>query len=519
MSRRSVPVALALSAALVVSLGAGVSLVAQAQEVPDARLTVTDATVSPTQPTVGAPTTVEATVALSGGSPSPVSLDRVVLTDGDETLAVARNLGALSQGGTLTVPLTTTFDSAGEQSLELVVVGENATGAEVRATRPLTVVVEDAAPLVSLRSGDAVADTETQVPVEVANPTTDPIRNVVVDVQAGDAAGRATLASLAGGASETVNVTLVPESTGDLPVDATVEYTTAVGTRSATTASATLAVSELREDVGVRVERASQAQQSAGGGSLQDQLGSLVGGNPAAGGAATQQEGGENTDSPSRVAVTVTNFGNAPVRDVVVRSTVNGSALDRYAVGALAPGASESVIVDLSRAPGGPVEFETAYTVAGEEGSETASYDYRPETAGIRVTGVNLTATDGTLRIEGNAGNTGEATVSGVVVSVGESEYVTPAYPQRDYFVGSVEGSEFAPFELTADVDFENATSVPVDVTYTVNGVERTERVELPVDGVEERESGGSDFPLGLAGGLAVVLFATAAVAVAVRLR
>jgi len=215
----------------------------------------------------------------------------------------------------------------------------------------------------------------------------------------------------------------------------------------------------------------------------------------------------------------VTNFGNAPVRDVVVRSTVNGSALDRYAVGALAPGASESVIVDLSRAPGGPVEFETAYTVAGEEGSETASYDYRPETAGIRVTGVNLTATDGTLRIEGNAGNTGEATVSGVVVSVGESEYVTPAYPQRDYFVGSVEGSEFAPFELTADVDFENATSVPVDVTYTVNGVERTERVELPVDGVEERESGGSDFPLGLAGGLAVVLFATAAVAVAVRLR
>ncbi|MWG35575.1 CARDB domain-containing protein [Halomarina oriensis] len=521
MTRRSAPVALALSLVLVLSLGAGVSLVADAQEVPSARLTITDATVTPAQPTVGAPTTVEATVSLSGGSPSPVSLNRVALVDDGETLAVARTLGALSQGGTLTVPLTTTFEESGQRDLELVVVGENATGTEVRATRPLTVVVEDAAPLVSLQSGSAVAGSATEIPVEVANPTTEAIRNVVVDVQAGDAAGRATVASLAGGATRTVNVTVTPDSTGDLPVDATVSYTTAVGSRAETTASGTLAVEELREDVGVRVERPSQAQQGqGGGGGLQEQLGSLVGGNPsAAGGGATQQADGESGESPSQVAVTVTNFGNAPLRDVVVQSSVDGSSLERYAVGTLAPGTSESVTVDLSRVPGGTVEFETTYTVGGDSGSETASYDHRPQTGAIRVTGVNLTATDGVLRIEGNAGNTGDATVSGVVVSVGESEYVSPAYPQRDYFVGSVSGSEFAPFELTADVDLANASTVPVDVTYTVNGVERTERVDLPVDGVEDGDDGGSEFPLGLAGGLAVVLLVSAAVAIAVRLR
>ncbi|MFC5970785.1 CARDB domain-containing protein [Halomarina salina] len=522
MPRRSVPAALALSVALVVSLGAGVvgvSPTALAQEVPDARLTVTDATVTPAEPVTGAPTTIDATVSLSGGSTSPVSLQRVDLVEGGETIASADDLGALSAGGTLTVPLTATFDQPGQRDLELVVVGENASGGEVSATRPLTVVVESAPPLLTVQSSEAVAGTQSQVAVEVANPTTAAMRNVVVDVQAGDATGRATLATLAGGATETVNVTVAPESTGDVPVDATVTYTTAAGSVAETTTSTTLAVSELREDVGVRVERASQNQQSSGGGSLQDQLGSLVGGG-ATGGAAAQQ-GSENDDesSGSQVAVTVTNFGNAPIREVVVQQRSNGSDGPRYAVGTLAPGASESVPVDLSRVPGGQVQFETTYSLAGESGSETAAYDYRPQTGAIRVTGVNLTVTDGTLRIEGNAGNTGEATVSGVVVAVAESESVGPAYPQRDYFVGSVEGSEFAPFELTADIDLANASSVPVDVTYVVNGVERADRVELPLDGVEERERGGSDFPLSLSSAFVVVLLAAAAVAVAVRFR
>jgi hypothetical protein len=517
MSRLSAPVAVALVALVVLSLGAGTTVLAQA--VPDARITVDDATVSPDQPVTGAPTTVTPTVSLSAGSGSAVSLERVVLTDGGETVAVARSLGALSPGGSLSVPLTTTFEEPGQRDLELVVVAENESGAEVRATRPLSVVVESAPPLVDVRAGDAVTDTPTQVAVEVANPTTAAMRNLVVDVQAGDASGRATLASLAGGASETLNVTVVPSSPGDRPVDATVTYTTAVGTVAETTASGRLVVGEYREDVGVRVERASAASE-AGGESLQEQLGSLVGGSPAAAGGATGGgDDGESETPPSRVSVTVTNFGNAPIRDVVVAPSVNGSAGDRYAVGRLGPGASESVTVDLAGLPAGQVRFEATYDAAGESGTATGAYDYQPETGAIRVTGVNLTAADGTLRIEGNAGNTGEASVSGVVVAVGKSGSVSPAYPQRDYFVGSVAGSEFAPFELTADVDLENATSVPVEVTYVVNGVERTERVDLPLDGVEERRGGGSSLPFGLAGGLAVVLLATAAVAIAVRVR
>jgi hypothetical protein len=108
--------------------------------------------------------------------------------------------------------------------------------------------------------------------------------------------------------------------------------------------------------------------------------------------------------------------------------------------------------------------------------------------------------------------------VTGVVLAVGDATGVSPAYPQRDYFVGTVEGSEFAPFELTARVD-ENATRIPVVVTYAVDGEVREETVPLPVaaDLVEGEQSDRS-LPLSLWLGVAGVAVAAAA-AVVVRRR
>ena len=84
------------------------------------------------------------------------------------------------------------------------------------------------------------------------------------------------------------------------------------------------------------------------------------------------------------------------------------------------------------------------------------------------------------MLITGNTGNVGDAQVTAVVVSAGESEHIAPAYPQRDYFVGSIESSEFAPFELTAEVNAENVSEVPVEVTYRTAVEKRTQTVILP---------------------------------------
>jgi len=109
--------------------------------------------------------------------------------------------------------------------------------------------------------------------------------------------------------------------------------------------------------------------------------------------------------------------------------------------------------------------------------------------------------------------------VSGVVVAVGETEAVAPAYPQRDFFVGEVAGNAFAPFELAAVVG-PNATHVPVEVRYAVAGDERTETVRLPVAGVDGADATprGSSLPVGIAAGVLVVLV-SAAVGTVVRRR
>ncbi|WP_255151317.1 AMP-binding protein [Halorarius halobius] len=190
-----------------------------------------------------------------------------------------------------------------------------------------------------------------------------------------------------------------------------------------------------------------------------------------------------DTSVHDAVAVEVTNFGNAPVREAVVVPAADDRRLPRQYVGTLEPGESATVEVNLDsvRSPAN-VTARVDYQTGSETGSAVGAYDYRPPEGAIRLTGVSLSLDGETLTLSGNAGNVGTGEVTGVVVAVGESEHVRPAYPQRTYFIGTVAGSEFAPFELTADIDAANASTVPVEVTYRSDGIERTTTVELPFE-------------------------------------
>jgi hypothetical protein len=168
------------------------------------------------------------------------------------------------------------------------------------------------------------------------------------------------------------------------------------------------------------------------------------------------------------------------------------------------------VTVSLDGVEASTVEALVRYDVAGRNGSAVGAFDYRPPAGELRVTDVDLSVTDdGRLLVTGNAGNVGDGRVGGVVVAVGSNEHVSPAYPQRDYFVGTVEANEFAPFELTADVDAANASQVPVRLTYRTGGETVTENLTLPYDRSLTSERGGSGsaslLPFGVTGAAAGV--------------
>jgi hypothetical protein len=499
--------------------------------VPDARLTVSGLSVGPDRPVAGEPVTVTATVGNSAGSSSAASVESVELVNDGNVRARAGAPGSLSPGDSLTVDLVTTFASPGERSLSVEVVAEDADGEEVTVRRPLTVVIEESPPQLDVEFTDPVADAENRAAVVVSNPSTTPRRNLELTVSGEGVSGtdtRATVPSLDPGESQTVNLTVSPP-VGEGALNATLAYTTSTGARDTTSLVHEFEAEPLREDVGVAVRRAPEEEQgAAGAGPNADALTGLLGlagaaGAAGGGGGSTLQGQGGGEEAGDALAVEVTNFGNAPIEDAVVVPRAGNRTLPRRFVGTLAPGESGTVTVSLDGVDAATVEAVARYEVSGKNGSATGSFDYRPPAGELRVTDVELAFTDdGRLQVTGNAGNVGDGEVGGVVVSVGSNEHVSPAYPQRDYFVGTVEASEFAPFELTAEIDVENASAIPVDLTYRTGGETVTENVTLPYDPSLAPEGGrggsASLFPTGVVGTAAGVTLGLALIVPAVYL-
>ncbi|KAB1191288.1 hypothetical protein GJR99_16200 [Haloferax sp. MBLA0078] len=468
--------------------------------VPDARLTVSDVTVTPTTPVVGEQVVVTVTLANSVGSPSSATIDEVRLTDPlDETSVRARRLGGLSPGDSVTVPLAVTFETPGPRTLSLSVEGTDEDGDRVRIERPVPIAVEDAPPLVGIRIQDAVVDAESRVEVSLSNPTTADMRNIVVSVEQVEGVARvsaASVANLPAGATELRNLSVVPSSTGETTLELRIEYTTASGTERTRTVTAPMRVSAFADDVQLTLRPVREGDEETAG----PDLFSLLGGGPGAalGGGVTDGADDETDDSTGRFDVVVTNFGSTPISDVVVSPTGPSGALPRLSIpGPIEAGASDSAVLDLSEVrDAGPLTLRATYRVGVQSGESTTTVDYRPAVADLVFTDLDVTVVDGELRVLGNVANQGRGDAEGVVVELVDTDSVTPTYPQRDYFVGRVTPSDFAPFELTG-VAADDAPDATVTVRYTVDGVEvvREAVVDLPSDG----ESGG--FGIGSLGG------------------
>jgi hypothetical protein len=156
-----------------------------------------------------------------------------------------------------------------------------------------------------------------------------------------------------------------------------------------------------------------------------------------------------------------------------------------------------------------PVNVTLAYTDDGIRRRITrefeASFGAPANPGEITLTGVEAVETGAGLEVSATASNVGSSDVEAVVVSV-DGEAVAAA----DYFVGGVDASDFASFSLSTAVD-GNVSTVPVQVRYVVDGVERSFTTDVPVQqaGPEPARGGG-----GGGGGLPLVPIVAAVVVV-----
>lgn len=441
---------------------------------------VSNATHTPTTPTVGETFEVSATIHNQPGGQGSFQVNEVAVEvpgRGPAGYSRARDLGTLAPGSSMEVSLTATVDEPGWHQLRVIVYGQTSAGRAVRVTYPVTVqVVERQRPQIEVAAEDGVVGSESPVNVTVANGLSDSIRNLRIEL-AGEGVRvdrpRRVRSALAGEREANYTFDVTPARAGERQLTARLTYTDHSGQQRTVTEQFSYAAEPLERDVRLDV--------------------SIV--------------RGEST----AVEVTVVNLGNAPLEDVAITGASGEASFSTALVDRIGAQDTETTRLNVTDlvAVGTELTVRADYEVAGERYETTRAVRGAFVPGRIDLTGIDVARTgDGTVRITGTASNVGTTRVEAVTVRVVPTAAVTPSNPGKEYFVGAVAASDFSSFTVNAQVAGGNETAIPLEVSYLVDGERRNRTVTATYDRVETPDRGGSSFPFV---GLAAVLVVTVA--------
>ncbi|WP_324661787.1 COG1361 family protein [Haloarcula sediminis] len=427
---------------------------------------ITGVTVSPQSPAPNESVTFTPTIRNLEGSGDAMVIDSVELRpSGGQGLPVytrAQNLGTLSPGAKITVPLTHRFEEPGTRDLRIHVDAQNAnTDESVELRYPVSLSVQKRHPQIDVQTNDSVAGVATNGSVRVANGLDTGVSNVEVAVS-GDGVtvfdDRSVFASLEQGGTATADFRFRPERAGVNELTATVTYTLPSGTERTVTRNQTIETEPARRGVVLETSRS---------------------------GSGTEQT----------LTVDIVNQGNAPAEDIVVTGVSENATISQTIVDSVPASSTRQVRLNATLSePRADVAVTADYESGTVQRSVNATATLRATPASIELTGLDVAREDGLLQVTGSTSNVGTTTARSVVVRVVPSETVEPAPPNRDFFVGEVPGSDFSSFDLTARAT-GNVSSIPLEVSYLVDGERITETFAAPVDsglaGQEEQQTGG----------------------------
>ncbi|AZH24342.1 COG1361 family protein [Haloplanus aerogenes] len=436
---------IALTVGAVAVSGSGVTTAASSQVV------VQSTTIDPTTPRVGEDVTITASLRNFESSPVAAEITQVTLRRGNRIVETVDDPGTLGPGGTMELPLTTTFESPGQKRLTVWVYGQSEGGGVFNVKYPVAVSVEERGQDVQLSlSAPSEPATETQVNVTVANGADTNISNLELQLAGPNATvedARRVNAALGGGSERVLTYDVTFDTAGRQALTATLDYRDSDGDGQTVSTSRTFAVE--RADVDAELD------------------------------AEVVRE-----NDTARIDASVTNFGNVPLERVRIRAEADGETVARKLVSDMPTETTRTVSISESRLPAGPVRLYATYEADGERYERTATVDFAPTTHGnITLTGIEVVPSGSSIRLVGSASNTGETDVTGAVVAVVGTDRVTPVAPAKNYFVGNVPAGEFTSFELTARLAGNRTDAVPVRITYIADGEQHRRVVDVSITG------------------------------------
>jgi len=439
------------------------------------QVSVSGVSVSPEQPVPDELVEIETTIRNAETGPQAVDVEAVYVREANGVTEYdrIRDLGTVTPGGVLNVPLTTTFEEPGIKNLRVNVVTQAEGGEIVTFEYPVTVVVRES----GLEMGVSISESTVDggvVSVTVLNGRESAARNLELDVDTGGASFDDPVrreATVESGAEETYTFTVTDGSLSG-SVEATLAYTTPMGQRMTLT-------------------RTASADAGDGSGTLEHPLVDL----------SVEEAMPGATRS---VNVTVANGLDTTIRqlDVSLSSPDVAFATTERVASSLGAGTDRGFEFDATVPGSGtyPVTVELRYTEDNVTRRVTRTFQAAfesPDNPGeVRLTGTEAVIRGGVLELSATASNVGSTEATGVVVAVDGDD--APAVERADYFVGDVEGGDFSSFTIEAQVT-ENVSTVPVEVRYAVDGAEQSYVTEVPVrqaPAADEPGGDGGGFPL-----------------------
>ena len=427
----------------------------------------------------------DGSVTIANSLSSPI--ESVELTVDGENVSITNRrevLATVGSNASRTVEFDYRADDAGSHPLTATLTYTTAGGVTDTVTDTVTVRTETERPQLDIDANASIVGLESDGTVTVANGLGAAVTNAELTV-AGDGVAvrndRSVFTRIADGESATAAFDFRPSAPGDHELTATLSYSTPGGATRTVTETVTVRTDPLRDSVALDL---------------------------------STREGG-NSQS---VTVSVLNGGNAPISNVSVRASSPNATVGQALVDRVAAGESRTVRLNATLSGDrAAVDVVATYDVARQRGEASASTALTQTPGTIGLTGLEVVPDGGRLRVSGSASNLGTTDAQSVLVSVVDTDQVTPTAPNREYFVGTVPASDFVSFDVYATTE-GNVSTVPLRVEYLVDGQRVTRTVEVDAAGASRALAAGPEVEPNTSGGGLLLPIAVGAVVVIVVL-
>ncbi|WP_233084495.1 COG1361 S-layer family protein [Methanococcoides orientis] len=130
-------------------------------------------------------------------------------------------------------------------------------------------------------------------------------------------------------------------------------------------------------------------------------------------------------------------------------------------------------------------------------------------------TGIEVTKSGNRYSLIGDINNFGTTDAKNVLVSIAESENITPMQPYANYFVGTLEADDFSSFELSARILTPDVKEIPILIEFRdTDNVYSSVTGYIDLESASAPEGGEQETPIWMWGVIGIITIAIAGVIV-----